>query len=379
MTSEVQTHGECDPRFARVREAFEANFSERGDVGAAVAVTLRGDPVVDLWAGHADAAGDRAWERDTIVNLYSTGKGVLSLGLHMLADRGLVDLEAPVARYWPEFARGGKEGVTVRHVLGHRSGVVGARRLLPAEAKYDWETMTAALAEAEPWWEPGTRHGYHVWTYGWIVGEIVRRVSGRRPGDFLREEIADPLGADFRIGVPAPEHGRIADVVPPSRNPLPEPDVTSIIAMAHNNPPWSFEEANTAAWREGEIPAGNAHAGARGLARVYAALANGGELDGVRLLGASAIEAARELQSEGTDATIGVENRYALGFQLPSPALGDPRPETAFGHSGVGGSQAFCDPAAGLGFAYVMNRIRGPGDVRARTLIEAAYASLEGA
>ena len=377
MTSEVKIHGECAPRFAGVREAFEENFTERGDVGAAVAVTLGGEPVVDLWAGHADAAGTLAWERDTIVNVYSTGKGMLSLGLHMLADRGLVDIEAPVASYWPEFAQAGKEGVTVRHVLGHRSGVVGARRLLPKEACYDWETMTTALAEAEPWWEPGTRHGYHVWTYGWIVGEIVRRVSGRSPGVFVREEIVDPLGVDFSIGTPASEHGRIADIVPPSRNPLPEPDVTSMLAMAHNNPPWTFEDANTRAWREAEIPAGNGHADARGLARVYGALALGGELDGVRLLSESAIEAARTLQSEGTDATIGVENRYALGFQLPSPALGDPRPETAFGHSGVGGSQAFADPGAGLGFAYVMNRIRGPGDVRARSLVEAAYRSIE--
>ena len=377
MTSEVEIHGECDPRFAEVREAFEENFTERGDIGAAVAVTIDGELLVDLWAGHADAAGTRAWERDTIVNVYSTGKGVLSLGLHMLADRGLVDIEAPVASYWPEFAQAGKEGVTVRHVLGHRSGVVGARRLLPKEACYDWETMTAALAEAEPWWEPGTRHGYHVWTYGWIIGEIVRRVSRRRPGAFVREEIVDPLGLDFFIGTPASEHGRIADIVPPSRNPLPEPDVTSMLAMAHNNPPWTFEDANTSAWREAEIPAGNGHADARGLARVYGALALGGELDGLRLLSEGAIEAARTLQSEGTDATIGVENRYALGFQLPSPALGDPRPETAFGHSGVGGSQAFADPGAGLGFAYVMNRIRGPGDVRARSLVEAAYRSIE--
>ena len=235
--SEVEIHGECAPRFAGVREAFEENFTERGDIGAAVAVTIDGEPVVDLWAGHADAAGTRAWERDTIVNVYSTGKGMLSLGLHMLADRGLVDIEAPVASYWPEFAQAGKEGVTVRHVLGHCSGVVGARRLLPKEACYDWETMTTALAEAEPWWEPGTRHGYHVWTYGWIIGEIVRRVSGRAPGAFLREEIADPLGVDFFVGTPASEQGRIADIVPPSRNPLPEPDVTSMLAMAHNNPP----------------------------------------------------------------------------------------------------------------------------------------------
>ena len=375
--SEVEIHGECDSRFAGVREAFEENFTERGDVGAAVAVTLGGEPVVDLWAGHADAAGKRAWERDTIVNLYSTGKGAISLGVHMLVDRGVLELDAPVARYWPEFAQAGKEGVTLRHVLSHRSGVVGARRLLPEEAKYDWETMTEALAEAEPWWEPGTRHGYHVWTWGWIVGEIVQRATGRPVGAFIREEIADPLGVDFFIGTPSSEHGRIAEIVPPSRNPLPEPDVTSIIAMAHNNPPWSFEEANTAQWREGAVPAGNAHGDARGLARVYAALANGGELDGVRLLSSEAIEAARVLQSEGTDATIGVSNRYALGFQLPSPELDDPRPETAFGHSGVGGSQAFADPAAGLGFAYVMNRIRGPGDVRARSLVEAAYASLE--
>ena len=242
--SEVEIHGECDPRFAGVREAFEENFTERGDIGAAVAVTIDGEPVVDLWAGHADAAGTRAWERDTIVNVYSTGKGMLSLGLHMLADRGLVDIEAPVASYWPEFAQAGKEGVTVRHVLGHRSGVVGARRLLPKEACYDWETMTTALAEAEPWWEPGTRHGYHVWTYGWIIGEIVRRVSGRPPGAFLREEIADPLGVDFFVGTPASEQGRIADIVPPSRNPLPEPDVTSMLAMAHNNPPCTLHHGS---------------------------------------------------------------------------------------------------------------------------------------
>lgn len=375
--SELEIRGECDARFEGVREAFEENFTERGDIGAAVAVTIEGEPVVDLWAGSADAAGTRAWERDTIVNLYSTGKGVISLGVHMLVDRGVLELDAPVARYWPEFAQAGKEGITLRHVLSHRSGVVGARRLLPREAKYDWKTMTTALAEAEPWWEPGTRHGYHVWTWGWIVGEIVRRVSGRSVGAFIHEEIADPLGVDFFIGTPASEHGRIAEIVPPSRNPLPEPDVTSIIAMAHNNPTWSFEEANTAEWREGSVPAGNAHGDARGLARFYGALALGGELDGVRLLSSEAIEAARTLQSEGMDATIGISNRYAAGFQLPSPELDDPRPETAFGHSGVGGSQAFADPGSGLGFAYVMNRIRGPGDVRARSLIEAAYASLE--
>ena len=216
MTAAPMIHGRCDPRFAAVRDAFAANFAAGREVGASFAATVEGEPVVDLWGGHADAATTRPWERDTIVNVFSTTKAMTALCAHLLVDRGLLDLDAPVARYWPEFAQAGKERITTRHLLTHSAGLAALRRSLPTEALYDWTRMVEALAAETPWWEPGSANGYHAMTYGYLVGEVVRRLTGKTLGRFLRDEVTAPLGADFHIGLAPSEDARVAEMVPPS-------------------------------------------------------------------------------------------------------------------------------------------------------------------
>ncbi len=211
--TESAVHGHCDERFAPVRAAFEENFRDRGELGAAVTVVADGETVVDLWGGHADAAGTRLWERDTLVNVWSTTKGPVALCAHILADRGLLDLDAPVAAYWPEFAAAGKEKVLVRHLLSHRAGLSGLREPHSLAQLCDWRLTVERLAATEPWWEPGTRSGYHALTYGFLVGEVVRRVSGLLPGAFLEREVTRPLGIDFTVGLPETEAGRAAELV----------------------------------------------------------------------------------------------------------------------------------------------------------------------
>jgi CubicO group peptidase (beta-lactamase class C family) len=380
--------GHCEPRFTAVREEFFRNFTERGDVGASVCVYLDGARVVDCWGGHADAARARPWTADTIVSVASTTKGMVALCAHMLAERGKLDLDAPVARYWPEFAQAGKEDIPVRWLLSHRAGLPAIRRSLPPEALLDWSAMTAALAETTPWWPPGSRHGYHAITFGHLVGEVIRRVDGRSVGTFLREEVTGPLHADFFIGVPEEADARAATVLPPP--PASEPtiwdtllaDPDSVSGRTFLNPPRAADLVNTRAWRAAEIPAANGHASARGIARVYAALARGGELDGVRLLTPVAIERAIVEQSSGRDAVLTFPTRFATGFMLGTPGgrfdCGPGR--QTFGHPGHGGSIGFADPDARLAFGYVTNQYvtgtaRQP-DRRAASLVDAAYAAL---
>ncbi len=216
MATSPMIDGHCAPRFAAVRDAFAANFEAGREIGASLAATVDGEFVVDLWGGHADAAKTRRWERDTIINVFSTTKAMTALCIHMLVDRGQLDVDAPVARYWPEFARAGKERITTRQVLSHSSGLAGIRQPLGTEALYDWTRMTAALAAESPWWEPGTASGYHALTYGYVLGELVQRITGRTLGAFFRDEVAAPLGADFHIGLPASEDARVAELVSPS-------------------------------------------------------------------------------------------------------------------------------------------------------------------
>ena len=267
--------GHCDPRFTAVREQFFANFTERGDVGAAVCVYLDGVRVVDCWGGHADAARTRPFGPDTIVSVASTTKGMVALCAHMLAERGKLHLDAPVARYWPEFAAAGKQDIPVRWLLSHRAGLPAIRRTLPADALFDWTAMTEAIAETAPWWTPGVRHGYHAITYGHLVGEVIRRVDGRTVGTFLREEVTTPLGADFFIGVPEEADGRAAEVLaPPPPGELTNwdtilADPESVSGRTFLNPPRTPNLINTRAWRAAEIPASNGHTSARGVARVY--------------------------------------------------------------------------------------------------------------
>ncbi len=216
MTATVEIEGDCAPRVAAVRDAFAANFAAGRKVGASFAATVGGESVVDLWGGHADRERTRPWQQDTIVNVFSTTKAMTALCAHMLIDRGLLDVDAPVARYWPEFAQSGKDQVTTRHLLSHTAGLAAIRRPLPSEALYDWEQMVAALAAEGPWWAPGSTSGYHALTFGHLVGEVIRRVSGRTPGAFFRAEVAAPLRADFQIGLAASQEGRVAEMVPPA-------------------------------------------------------------------------------------------------------------------------------------------------------------------
>jgi CubicO group peptidase (beta-lactamase class C family) len=380
--------GNCDARFAPVRAAFADNFESRGDVGAAVAVTIDGKPVVDLWGGYADKARNRPWTRDTIVNVYSATKGIAATCLNRLVDQGRVDLDAPVARYWPEFAQAGEERLPVRWLLSHRAGLPAVRKPLPPDALLRWDVMTTALAEQEPWWEPGTKHGYHALTFGHLVGEVVRRVSGKSVGAYCREEIAGPLGLDFHIGLDPREDSRCAEVIaapappPGQHNPLADAakDPQSITAKAVNNPPGALklDTINSRAWRGAEIPAANGHTNARALSRFYGTLARGGELDGVRILSPAQIERCRTQESDGIDAVLSVPMRFGLGYRLTQPAAKyGPNPHS-FGHTGAGGSLGFADPDAKLGFAYTMNQMGSQLllDLRVAVLLEAIYSSI---
>lgn len=384
---DLRIEGTCDRRFEAVRETFAKNFSTFGETGAAVALTLDGRPVVDLWAGHTDVARTQLWKRDAIVNVYSTTKGMTAICAHRLVDQGRLDLDAPVARYWPEFAQSGKAQLPVRYLLSHRAGLPAVRKPLHPTALYDWDTMTAALAAQEPWWEPGTKHGYHVLTYGWLVGEVVRRISRKSLGTFFRDEVARPLGVDFHIGLGAAEDARTVPLIPPPP-PTPEQitlfteilkDPESMLAKAFINPPLVPEAANSREWRAAEIPAANGHTNARALARVYGALACGGECDGVRVLSRATIDRALTEQSDGPDALLPMYTRFGLGFMLSTPheKMG-PNPRS-FGHGGMGGSMAFADPDARLGFGYTMNEMHVGLwliDPRAVALIAAVYASV---
>jgi CubicO group peptidase (beta-lactamase class C family) len=386
--------GSCDERFAAVRDALADNFRERGELGAAVAVAVEGRLVVDVWAGWMDAARTRAWQRDTLIDVFSVGKAMATLCLLVLADRGRLELESRVSRYWPEFAQGGKEAITVRALLAHRAGLPAVRRRLPELAMYDWQLVTGALAAEEPWWEPDSTHGYHVNTFGFLVGELVRRVSGESIGGFFRKEIARPLGADFHFGFAEGEDARTADYL--FAHETPEMDGAGdrsderdlfegdeerrfMLGRVYMNPPGmsGLGTVNTRAWRAAEIPSANGHATARAVARIFGLLAGGGALGGVRLLHPETIEAATAEASAGTDFVLGRPSRFGLGFQLTQPErpLG-PSPRS-FGHFGAGGSLGFADPDAQLAFGYVINR-SGPRwqNPRNRALVDAVYSCL---
>ncbi len=376
MSETPSIHGHCDPRFEAVREVFAENLEGGNDLGAGVAFTLHGEPVVDLWGGFLDLEHTQPWERDTLVNLYSTTKGMTAICAHQLVERGQLDVDAPVAEYWPEFAAAGKASIPVRQLLCHQAGLPAIRKPLETSVLYDWEALTAALAEQEPWWEPGTRHGYHALTFGHLVGEVIRRVSGQSVGQFFRENVAQPLDADFQIGLPDKDHARTSTLhgrliggdPKASGSEIPEPlkafmrdmaDPTTMTGGAFNNPRIPPDAVNSAEWRRAEIPAANGHGTARSLARIYGALACGGEVDGVRILDGKSIDRAIEVQADGPDAVLGgMPMRFGLGFMLRSPIMPlSPNPR-AFGHPGAGGSIGMADPDAGVGFGYTPNKMQ---------------------
>ena len=384
-------HGSTAPGFDGVRDAFAANMAGGTEIGAAVAVYLNGRPVVDLWGGIADPATGRPWERDTFAVVYSTTKGVVAACAHLLAERGELDLDAPVATYWPEFAAAGKERLPVRWLLTHQAGLTALDHPVTPEQAIAWDPVVAALAAQRPHWQPGTDSGYHGLTYGFLVGEVVRRATGRTVGEVLRSEIAEPLGADFRIGLPAAELHRVAwmDTATPdfasldgmdvSAFPEPMRDVMAAWAdpasltrrtMQTVTPPLDHNRPEELA---AELPGTNGVGTARGPARIYASLI--GEVDGHRILGAAALAAATAEEVSGVDRVLRMPVRIATGFGLPAPDTWWYGP-AAFGFAGLGGSIAFADPDTGIAFAYVMNHvIEGVPDQRAANLWAAVSAA----
>ncbi len=377
----MEPAGFCAPQFAPVRDAFVANFDAGNEVGASVAVTRDGAPVVDLWAGEA-VKGAAPWQRDTIVNVYSTTKTMASLCVLMLADRRALDLNAPVARYWPEFAQNGKEAVLVRHVMSHSAGLSGFEPPLASVTElYDWDGIARRLAAQRPWWTPGDGSGYHAVTQGFLQGEIVRRVTGKTLGTFFREEVAQPLGADFHIGLPAEHDARVAELVPPPVTPGEMPgDPASIGVRTMKSCPLTGTEPRTTGWRRAEIPAAGGVGNARSIARVHSALACGGAVDGVRLLSESSVRGVLDEQTNGIDRVMNTPARFGMGFGLPHPSVPlSPNPNVLF-WGGWGGSLAIIDLDARVSIAYAMNRMAPDmlGDLRGAMIVQAVYKSLAG-
>ncbi|MDJ0851653.1 MAG: serine hydrolase domain-containing protein [Myxococcota bacterium] len=379
-------HGEVAPGFEPVRQAFERNFAERGEVGAAVSVVLRGRCVVDLWGGVADPGSGRPWQEDTLALLFSTTKGITATCVHLLVERGKLDLDATVSSIWPEFAAHGKERVTVRDVLTHRAGVPAIEAPVSVQEVFAWDPVCAAVADQRPVWEPGTKHGYHVRTFGWILGELVRRTTGASLGAWLAREVAAPLGLDLFVGLPGALEPRVATLIPPPEPSDPEeralrerflgPDTllgAALLGPSGNfgyGPLWNTRELHAA-----ELPSSNGIGTARSLARFYAACV--GDVQGTRILAPETVARATEACTDGPDALLHLPTRFGLGYMLP-PTLSPACPPGAFGHPGAGGSLGFADPELGLGFGYAMNRmdLGLTGDPRASDLVEATYASL---
>jgi CubicO group peptidase (beta-lactamase class C family) len=377
-----------------LREALANILAAGAEVGVALAVYVDKHAVVDLWGGHADQAKTRAWNADTIVNLYSVGKAVTAVCALRLVDGGALDLDAPVSRYWPEFAQAGKAQLPVRFLLTHQAGLPAIGPALPAGALFQWDVMTEALAAQAPWWTPGERHGYHVNMQGFLLGEVVRRITGKTLGTYLHDEIAGPAGIDFFIGFGPELDARCAELVPAP--PSPEADVLRRLLStdpaslrgldrmrvdAYRNPPDVSGTAivNTRRWRAAEVPSTNGHGHARAVARLYSALAGDGSLDGVHILSREIIAKAIAEQVYGDDIVLQRPTRFGLGFQLTQPErrLG-PNPRT-FGHFGAGGSLGFADPDARVAFGYAMNQGRGGWQHKhVRDLIDLVYQVLGG-
>ncbi|MBP2455814.1 serine hydrolase domain-containing protein [Mycolicibacterium lutetiense] len=355
-------HGECDARFSSIRDALADELASGEETGAAIAIDIDGRTVVDMWGGYADAARTRTWDADTIVNVFSSTKTVTALAGLMLIDRGLITADTPVAEYWPEFAANGKQDIEFRHLLTHSSGLSGWDQPFTIEESYDWDRSTSALAAQAPWWEPGTASGYHALTHGHLIGEVLRRITGRTLKQFVREEISDPLGADFQIGARLEDHHRTADIIA-AGEPLDIPlDQISEIALKTFVGTPSPEIANTAAWRAADIGAGNGHGNARSLARILSVISLGGTVDGVTLLKPETVESIFEQQLDGPDLVLlGHPLRWGLGFGLPQTETVPYVPEGKICFwGGWGGSWETMNPDHRATFAYVMNRM-GPG------------------
>jgi CubicO group peptidase (beta-lactamase class C family) len=380
----MEIHGLCAAGFEPVRAAFAANFAERDEIGASVAVVAGGETVVNLWAGHADVARTRPWQEDTLTNVWSTTKAMTSLCAHLLVDRGELDMDAPVARYWPEFAAAGKADIPVRWVMSHKTGLTGLAVPAALTDYYDWDKVTGLLAAQEPLFPPGTASGYQAITFGYLIGEVIRRITGQSCGRFFASEIAGPMEADFHIGLPEPEIGRCSEML----GVRPSEDEQAALAQAYANahpaamaalvnPSLTGDEANADDWRMAEIPAANGHGTAQALATIFATLTDGSD----RLISARTRDAARAGEGTFTDLVLGFPLEFGLGYGLSGTDHHfGPNPR-AFGHDGFGGSAVGADPEAGVAFAYVMNRMgmNLVDDPRKMALIDGVYASLSSA
>jgi CubicO group peptidase (beta-lactamase class C family) len=368
--------GEFDERFHGVAEALSKNLDQGLDVGASVAVVIDGEPVVDIWGGHKDPERSEPWERDTIVNVFSTTKTMTALCALVLVDRGELDLHAPVVRYWPEFAQEGKERIEIRHLLGHTAGLSGWSERLALEDLADWERCTSLLAAQSPWWEPGTASGYHAVTQGYLVGEVVRRITGQSLGTFFRESVAGPLGADFHIGLPSDADARVAPLIPPPPADLRAIGLPELGLRSLGNPPITGGTTALEWWRRAEIPAANGHGNARSVAAVQSIVSCGGHAAGSKIISREAVDAIFEEQSNGRDLVLGVPLRFGMGYGLASETM--PMGPRSCAWGGYGGSLVLNDLDARVTVAYVMNRME-PGilsDARGASIIMAAVLAL---
>ena len=376
----ADVHGSNDPRFDPLREILSGSLDSGADLGACVSVTIDGETVVDIWGGYADVEKTEPWAADTITNVWSSTKTMTTLSALILVDRGEIDPDAPVAAYWPEFAQAGKENITVKQIMGHTSGVSGWAQPVTVDDLYDWEKSTAMLAAQEPWWEPGTASGYHALNQGHLVGEVIRRVSGQKLGEFFAAEVTGPLGIDFHIGLDPSEFGRVSNVVPPPSQPIDlstiDPDSPAVKTMTGPAP--QAELAWTEPWRRADIGAANGHGNARSIARAQAVVANGGTLDGVQLLSPATIARIFEVQADGVDLVLGQPLSFGIGYGLKS-ASAPHLPEGNICYwGGWGGSSIIVDTDRHITFAYVMNRMApgALGDPRGASLFGALYRAI---
>jgi CubicO group peptidase (beta-lactamase class C family) len=378
------TSGTCDASFVAVREAFENNFIEHGEIGAAVHITVDGVSVVDIWAGYSTPAKDRIWQDHQLVNAFSVGKGITAVIAAQCVARGEFEYETLVTDVWPEFGTQGKEILTIRDLLGHRAGIPALRERLPRGAMFDWLQMTSALATERPWWEPGAAHGYHVNTFGFLIGEVIRRATGTTVGQLIQRDIASPLEADVYLGAPSHLHARMADFewpggVPSEDVPVGMDEAQTMQFNTYSNPSGlsGAGVVNSAQWREAEMPSTNMHASARGVSRLYTALAAGGTHENVEVIPREVLDVSVSEVSQGDDQVLGRVSRFAHGFQIPIPERGFGPHSESFGHYGAGGSVGFADPISRVGFGYVMNQM-GPRwqNPRNKALIEALYSCL---
>ena len=392
---EVNVNGTNESRFDKVRTAFENLWSDI-EVGAALCVYEHGVPVIDLWGGFHDQGMSTLWQANSLVNVYSTTKGMAAIAIAILVDEQKLDYDAPVADYWPEFAQAGKADVTIAQLLSHQAGLCGVDTKLEVEDLYDWEKMIRLLEQQTPMWPLGTGAGYHAVTWGYLPGELVRRVTGMTLGEFFNQRVAEPLKADCYIGLPESEFARCATLIGPNRarktsvdpaqsaadnpnEPIQKPKMSALYAASLLNPSISpFKHACSDVWRKAEIAASNGHASARGISKIYAAMALGGELNGTKILSKAALERANKVEVEGIeDKVLGGKIRRSRGFILNTDNAYGPN-LAAFGHAGAGGSLGFADPATGIGFAYVMNQMQSDNSQlpRSQRLVNALYGCL---